>query len=371
MSTETRVFESVDSSPEAKAANAAYFAEQGAAHEVKDGAAKGSGTPTEEAAKPAETAAPATGSEPADTVVDAETAADWDSAQTDAKRRSRYAKKRQEHKELQEKTQVQERELAELRAKLAAPATDQPKPGDTASPAAGAPAATDATAGEKFSEPEPAEPKYEDFANEDDQLLAYQKALAKHGRDWGRWDRRRDKFEETQAAKQSQQSEEARKAQETRLAQLNERIAEIRKLHPDFDDVLKNGTVLSMALSGVSTSVPGGLERAYLLAKDPVKLKQFNELTTETQMLNGKPIPTQKAWDLALYLLGQVEVPTAAETKSPAPAGTPPAASPSSSSQPREEQPAITPARGRASAEPRREDLSGDARRDQLAAELR
>jgi len=367
VATETRVFESVDSSPEAKAANAAYFAEQGITHEVADEAGKGA-APTEETPKPAETAAPKPGEgEPADTVVDAETAADWESAQTDVKRKSRYAKERQEKRELKEKTQAQERELAELRAKLAAAAAVETKPGDTAPPA-GQPAA-DANA-QTFTEPEPVEPKYEDFATEDDQLLAYQRALAKHGREWSRWDRRREKFEDTVAAQQSQKVEQAKKTHEERLAQLNQRVAEMRVTHPDFDDVLKNGTVLSMALSGVSTAVPGGLEAAYQLAKDPVKLKQFNELTAETQILDGKPVPTQKAWDLALYLLGQVGVPVTAPA-SPAPAGTPPAASPSSSSQPREEHPAIPPARGRASAEPRREDLSGDARRDRLAAALR
>jgi hypothetical protein len=369
VATETRVFESVDSSPEAKAANAAYFAEQGITHEVKD-SETGDAKPTEETTKPPATAAPATGSEPEETAVDAETAADWDSAQTDGKRKSRYAKKRQEARELkvkaeqlETKTQAQERELAELRAKLNQP-TGETKPGEAP---AGQPAAS-ATAEQKFTEPEPAEPKYEDFAAEDDQLLAYQKALAKHSREWSRWDRRREKFEETAQAEQTRKTEQVKTAREQRLAQLADRLTEVRKELPDFDAVMGDGAALSRALSAASTVVPGGLKAAYLLVKDPVKLKQFNEQTADTQKVNGQDVPTQGAYDLALYLLGQAA--GIAPAQSPAPAGTPPAASPSSSSQPREEQPAPAPARGRASAEPRREDLSGDARRDRLAAEL-
>lgn len=380
MATETRVFESVDNSPEAKAANAAYFAEQGVESNVEDSAAAGAAAnpPVDDKAPPA-AAAPETKpgeGEAEEGQVDTETAADWDSAQTDGRRKSRYAKKRQEARELKVANEKLERELAELKAKQTpAPET---KPGDTAPPAAGsegkppAAAASDATA-ETFTEPEPPEPKYEDYANEDDQLLAYQKALAKHTREWSRWDRKRENFEQQQAAAQARRTEEAKTLREQRLAKLNESLAEIRKVHTDFDEVLKQGNVLTPALSGASTVVPGGLEAAYQLAKDPVKLKQFNDLTAETQVVNGQTVPTQRAWDLALFLLGQAAgtpaAPAAAAAAS-APAGSPPAASPSSSSQPREEPAAPRAARGRASDEPRRDELSGDARRDRLAAEL-
>jgi len=50
--TEERVFESVDNSPEAKAANKAYFEGQGVTHEVVDDAAAGEGNPPVETVKP-------------------------------------------------------------------------------------------------------------------------------------------------------------------------------------------------------------------------------------------------------------------------------------------------------------------------------
>jgi hypothetical protein len=372
---EERVFESVDNSPEAKAANKAYFDAQGITHEVVDDAAAGDGAkPPAGETKPSETAAPIPGSEPEDTVVDAETAADWESAKTDVKRQSRYAKERQEKRELKAANEKMARELAELKAKQNAPAgepkPDEPKPGSTApAPAGDKPAAAaDANAAPTFTEAEPAEPKYEDFANEDDQFAAYQTAVTKHSKEWNRWDRRREKFEEQAAADKVRSTEQAQTAQNARITQLQADLAEIRKELPDFDEVVKNGNVFTMALSGVSTSVPGGLKAAYQLAKDPVKLKDFNDRTSETQIVNGKPVPTQRAWDLALYLLGQVGVPLT-PTPSSAPAGSPPAAN-TPSSQPREERAAPAPARGRASEEPRREDLAGDARRDRLAKEL-
>lgn len=360
MATETRVFESVDNSPEAKAANAAYFAEQGITHEVTDDAAGAAADPPAGTEAPPAQAAPPADAEEGQ--VDTETAADWDSAQTDGKRKSRYAKKRQEARDLKAKTEAQDRELAELRAKLAA--KDAPPSDDKAAP--GTPPAA-ATASAAFAEPEPVEPKYEDFANEDDQLLAYNKALAKHTREWSRWDRRRENFETQAAADQTRRTDEANKNRETRLTQLNQRLTEVRTELPDFDEVLKQGTVLSPALSAASTVVPGGLKAAYQLAKDPVKLKQFNELTAETQKVNGQDVPTQGAYDLALYLLGQAAGTNPAPASAPA---APAAAIPSSSSQPREERPALPPARGRSTDEPRREDLSGDARRDMLARDL-
>lgn len=380
MATETRVFESVDNSPEAKAANAAYFAEQGIEPEVVDSAITGdAATPPAKADEPpAAGAAAPNGAAAADTEVDiapdAETAADWDSAQTDGRRKSRYARKRQEAKELKAKTEQLERDLAEAKAKAAAPASE-PKPGDKAPPAAGseatppAAAASDATAEEKFTEVEPVEPKYEDFANEEDQLLAYNKALAKHGREWARWDRRRDNHETKVADKATRQAEQARIAQNERLTQLTVKLAEIRATHPDFNQVTDKGNVFTPALSGVSTQIPGGLEAAYQLAKDPVKLKQFNEMTAETQVVNGKTLPTQRAWDVATYLLTQ----QAALHGSPAasaPAGSPPAAAPSSATLPREEPAAPIAARGRSADTPGRDNLSGDARRDQLAKQL-
>jgi len=370
----------VDSSPEAKAANAAYFAEQGITHEVADDAAIGEATPPVEATKPTEPIAPGTeGSEAEETVVDAETAADWESAQTDVKRKGKYARERQKNREIkaakeqaESKAQQLERELAELKAKLEGGEhkPEDGKPGSTApAPVAGQPAAApDANAAPKFEEPEPIKPKYEDFANEDDQLLAFQEARDQYNRDVASWDRRRERFEEKAAADQARQVEQAKNSHEERMAKLNIAVAEIRTKHADFDAVVQDGRVFSQALSGVSTVVPGGLEAAYQLAKDPVKLKEFNNLTAETQILNGKPVPTQRAWDLALYLLGQVGVPLTPPSSS-APAGSPPAASPSSS-QPREERPAPAPARGRSAETQRREDLLGDARRDQLAAEL-
>lgn len=357
MATETRTFQSVDQSPEAIAANAAYFAEQGVSHAASVEGVDVVATPP--AAPAASVAAP--GTEAAtEAEVDAETAAEWESDQTDGKRLSRQAKKRKEARD--QKVEI-DRLKAELAARPAAPATP-------ATPAASEPPAASAAgaiATEAFAEVEPAEPKYEDYAAEEDQLLAYNRALAKHGRDWSRWDRKREAHDTKVEADKARQTEQATTARNTRLEQLNQRLAEVRVELPDFDAVLKNGAELSPALSAASTVVPGGLKAAYQLMKDPAKLKQFNELTAETQKVQGRDVPTQGAYDLALYLLGQA---TNLSGAPPASAATPPAAAiPSTAVQPREESPAIPPARGRAAATPTRSDLSGDARRDALARE--
>lgn len=373
MNPETRLFESVDQSPEVIAANKAYFEAQGveAKVETSETGDQVETPPATPAGTPPAAAAPSGTGEADDTVVDAETAADWESAHDDGRRKSRYAKKRQEARELKASNERLERELAELKAKPAAPA--EPKPGDIAPPAAGgeanppAAAAPDANAEEKFSEAEPPEPQYADFAAEDDQLLAYNQALAKHGREWSRWDRRREKFEDGVAAAKARKAEQAQTAQNERLTKLGEALTEVRTQHPDFDTVTDKGNVFSLAIQGVSTVLPGGLNLVYQLAKDPVKLKQFNDATAETVEVNGKKVPTQRAWDLAIFMLGQVAGPSAA---APPAAGSPPAAAPSGSSKPREEPAAPTAARGRASAEPTRDNLTGDQRRDMLAKQL-
>jgi hypothetical protein len=364
VSTETRVFESVDNSPEAKAANAAYFAEQDITHEVTDDAAEG------DTKSPADTSAAAaappakTGEEAAAAPeVDAETAAEWDSDKTDVQRKSRSAKIRQERREFktqaeQEKARADkaERELAELKAGKPADKVD-PKPEERAAPPAEA--ATPAT----FSEAEPPEPKYEDFATSDDQLLAYQQALAKHTREWTRWDRRREAFETNAAAEAKRKTDQAAEQHNQRLTKLNERLAVVRAEHPDFDEVTKLGNVMSLALQAASVDLPDGLKLAYQLAKDPAKLQQFNDLTKATQKIQGRDMYTPEAYNLAMFLFGQMS-----GSPAPAAAATPAAAASTSSPQPREEPPAPRPARGRASDEPRMEDLSGDARRDRLAA---
>jgi predicted RNase H-like HicB family nuclease len=363
VATETRTFESVDASPEAKKANEAYFAEQGVTHEAKDDATPGQPATPPAAAPPASAAAPPaqaseTVAEP-EVVPDAETVAEWESDQTDGKRLSRTARKNQKTRALIEEN---ERLKAELAAKTAKPDAAATPPASEPAPA---PAAAESTA-EAFTEAEPVEPKYEDFATEDDQLIAYNRALAKHTRELSRWDRRREAHEAKVAAdKERRETAQAQEIQNARLTELNGKLDVIRKEFPDFDDVVQHGNALSQALQAASTVAPGGLKAAYLLAKDPAKLAEFNELTKETQKVKGRDVPTQDAYNLALYLLGQ-----AAGLPAPASAAPPAAAIPSSSSQPREERPAPVPARGRAAGEQRREDLSGDARRDQLAAEL-
>lgn len=376
MPTETRVFESVDSSPEAKAANAEYFKSQGIDHEVEETSVDGKATPPATDKEKPVAAAPTGDGETGETEVDAETAAEWESAQTDVRRKSRMAKKRQEAREYKTKfeeqatkTQQLERELAELKAgkpSATPPAgSTENKPGETPPATDIKPPATGDAAQPKFEEAEPQVPKFEDFAAEDDQYLAYQQALVKHQKEWTRWDRKRERFEETQATVQAQKTQEAKTAREQRLAKLNADIAEVRTKYPDFDAVVQNGNVVSQALSGASTFVPGGVEAVYLLAKDPDKLKQFNEQTAETVEVDGKKVPTQRAWDLAIFLLGQLTG-SIATAKPAAPAGSPPAV-PTSNNPPREEPAAPRAARGRTSDEPGRDQLTGDQRRDLLA----
>lgn len=377
MATETRTFESVDNSPEAQAANRAYFESKGETYEVKGGASETTKTPASQQTPPAPGAAPAADADEAE--LDAleeqlvrQASAAPGSASPDGKKESSVARARRERRELKAEN---ERLLAELAtAKAAAKPTPPETPPASGTPAAAAaPASAAAEAGapaaETFSEPEPVMPKYEDFANEDDQLLAFNTALAQHTKDWGRWDRKRERFEEKAADAAAQRKTQADQQQNERLTALNARLAEVRGEFPDFDTVLQQGNVLSPALSAASTFVPGGLKAAYLLAKDPAKLKAFNEQTAATRKVNGQDVPTQDAYDLALYLLGQIAGPSAsapAPSASPAPTGS----IPSAPTPPREEPPAPRPARGRAADEPRRTDLSGDARRDRLAAEL-
>lgn len=380
MATETRVFESVDSSPETQAANKAYFEAQGVTHEATaSDAADTQPPPVDDPAKPAG-AAPVVVDGEADLdeleqQVEQSAAADGGAASHDGKKKensvARVRRERRELKverdELKAKADKLERDLAD--AKAGKP-NEPPAPGTppAGSPAAAAPAAeAGALATEVFPEAEPKEPQYEDFAAEEDQLLAYQRATTKYAKDWGRWDRKREAFDVEAANKAAAQTTQVQQRKTERLTKLNERLVEVRAEYADFDATLKNGDVLSPALSAASTVVPGGLKAAYLLAKDPVKLKEFNEKTAASQKVNGRDVPTQDAYDLALYLLGQAT--GSAPPGAPAAAASPAASIPSAPT-PREEAPAPTPARGRAEPPARRSDLSGDARRDMLAREL-
>lgn len=376
MATETRVFESVDASPEVVEANKAYFAEQGVTiDEVKTESDTGDQPPAaDKDKKPAAAAAAAPAGEGEghaegdDTPVDAETAADWESAQTDGKRKSRYAKERLKRRE----TLAENERLKAENAALKAPKPEEKKPTDATASNPATPA-TDATAAETFSEPEPKEPQYEDFANEDDQLLAFNKALTKFGRDAAAWDRRRERFEEKAQAAKTRRDEEATTAKaknadaaKARAARVTEDIKKVTEEFPDFEAVVQGGNVLSRGLQAAAAIVPDGVRLAYLLAKDPAKLKQFNEMTAATVEVNGETLATHEAYQLAIYCLGQVASSLPAKD---APAGTP-AATPSSQ-QPREEPPATRPARGRSAGDRRREDITDpDERRDLLAADL-
>lgn len=171
--------------------------------------------------------------------------------------------------ELTRKLREAEAELARYRS---APRVEPPSPPSVKPPAPPAPVATAAAppAGEGFTDPEP---KLEDFSDKDDPYLHYNRA-------WAKWDRKKDAFEEQQAAQakatEAAASREAAEAHAALEAAHRTRLTAFRERYPDFDEKLtaasKEDANLPPVLYQAILRDDNGPEILYHLLTHPVEL---------------------------------------------------------------------------------------------------
>src|SRR5262245_2348939 len=116
------------------------------------------------------------------------------------------------------------------------------------------------------------EPQFEQFANFSDPYTAYLQA-------WTRWDHARQ-LEDRFAAYESQQS------RKSRLSTFEQRVAEGRKAHPDFDQVLTEADTLGLQVSGVMQEAivdsPHAADLVHYLATHPEECTQLAEESEHT-----------------------------------------------------------------------------------------
>lgn len=154
-----------------------------------------------------------------------------------------------------------------------------------------------------------AEPKLEDFHGEDDPYSAWQRAI-------GRYDRKRERWEEQQQSRQTQAQTLSQDVQRLRAEQFNahaSRVAAFAPTKPDF----------AAKLQAANREIPPLLEQAiieddkgpeilYTLASDPVFLDEMHLLT------DGKPVTESSVAILRRRLTAQLNRTQAAGTGSAA-----------------------------------------------------
>jgi len=125
-----------------------------------------------------------------------------------------------------------------------------------------------------FVQPQPVngEPQFEQFANFPDPYTAYLQA-------WTRWDHARQ-LDDRFANYEQQQT------RKSRLSTFEQRVAEGRKAHPDFDQVLTDADTLGLQVSGVMQEAivdsPHAADLVHYLATHPEECTQLAEESEHT-----------------------------------------------------------------------------------------
>lgn len=241
-------------------------------------------------------------------------------AQPPAKPKSGSAK-------LKEKLSAKEQENATLKAELDRLRTQAPVP------AAAAPAPAPAAAPP---EPEPelrAKPKFEDFADSEDQLDAFTTANGEWLLDKREFERDKVKRAEEKRTAPQREAEAAAQAEQQRVSeQFVQRATAVRQEHPTFDQEIVASKPTPTVVS-VVTRQKDGPTLALWLARNPDELEAVNALTilspTATQAEKNDAVADVIAeMGRIRYLIsqqGMTERPTNREVPPPAPPATPPA----------------------------------------------
>jgi hypothetical protein len=120
--------------------------------------------------------------------------------------------------------------------------------------------------------PLPGEPQFEQFAQFPDPYTAYLQA-------WTRWDHARQVEERFSRYEQQQ-------TQKSRMQTFEQRVADGRKAHPDFDQVLTDADTLGLQVSGVMQEAivdsPHAADLVHYLATHPEECTQLAEESEHT-----------------------------------------------------------------------------------------
>lgn len=199
---------------------------------------------------------------------------------------------------LKAKLTAREQELATANAELARLRTQAPTP-----PAAAAPAPAAAVTPETTPELR-AKPKFEDFTDTEDQLSAFNEAMA----DW-KYDQR--DFEKAKANREEEvrtaPAREAKAAADAEQQEINRKFFEqatvVRQQHPTFNEEV-NAIPSSPVVVATVTRQRDGAELALWLARNPDELEDLNEKTRLPE--NYTPAQYREAVSTALMELGRV-----------------------------------------------------------------
>jgi hypothetical protein len=387
---DTRTFRSaVDLTPEDQQSNVDYFKEQGLDVQVE-----GEETPAapvtpepETPPRPVESQEPES-QEPADPGADAHEPT-GETPAIDGEKPEKLgwrAKKNQELRDLKAKLAERDGANEELRRQLAAretPVAASPATSLSPAPVAEAPKVTEPPKAKEFEKPRPVRPKYEDFVTADDPLAAYNDALGEHTEKLSDWKDEKREFDNVQKQAIQDQASVRQSAQQVQVERervAQEKVAAIRVVHPDFDEVTNNkfNPVLAYVLRNAAKN---GLEIGYQLGKPEnadllATLRQSSaHKETDSQTVIEQKI-AEATFDVAeiaqeLKKRAGKNAPPAAPKAAAAAASaqTPPPAAPPAkrtAAEPRSEEATPAPSRSRGAAADRFEDIPKgdyDARR--------
>jgi hypothetical protein len=398
-----RTFESaVELTPEEQESNLQYFRDDKGYDVEVEAAAPGTEKPlavpattTEEAKVAPTTDAPAgdkpTETQPAaipahDSEIDTESRTEFETAKNDGEKLGRWAKKNKDLREARGAIAQKETELAAEKARneeLRRQLTERPAPGATPSsnplaPATVAPveeAKPEPIKAAEFGKEKPVRPKMDDFKDADDPYAALLEAQGEYTEKLADWKDEKRSFDDEQralVAKQTQEQEQARNQQTNRQQTVQQRFEAARIAHPDFEATTGKAVYTPVMRYLLLEELPDGLELGYQLAK-PENAEKLSALVAKTKDAKS-PDEIQKALyetvaDLAVFrhtlnskpANGNQAPAAEAAPASAAVATEPPATEKTvqtpSTTQPRREEAAPVPVRGRGAAADRLEDI--------------
>lgn len=320
--------------------------------------------------------------------------ADWHSATNDGEKLGKYAKRTKKIHELDATVKERDTKIADLQRQLdersrqpaqhplVAPVVASEPPKVTEAPKPEAPKVA------AFDKPKPVVPKFSDFQDADDPIAAHAEAVAGFAEAVSDWKDEKREFErkETQRVEnETKQQETQRNRQVEKQQTIAQKFESARAEHSDLDTVLQTTNFTPTLQYLFLERLPDGVKLAYQLGLS----KNSDVLKAITDQTKTGPNPTAEDVDNAVYNgLQAIAVfreklksdaglaatpPVEEEIKPPvvaAPAVVPPAAPvqlPPVVTQPRKEDAAPVPVRGRAGAPVERPEdvdpMDSDARR--------
>ncbi len=321
--------------------------------------------------------------------------ADWHSATNDGEKLGKYAKRTKKIHELDATVKERDTKIAELQRQLEEKSR-QPAQNPLVVPvvASEPPKVTEAPKPEApkvaaFDKPKPVVPKFSDFQDAEDPIAAHAEAVAGFAEAVSDWKDEKREFErkETQRVENETKQQEAQRTRQVEKQQtIAQKFESARAEHSDLDNVLQTTNFTPTLQYLFLERLPDGVKLAYQLGLS----KNSEVLKAITEQTKTGPNPTAEDVDNAVYnglqalavfrekLKSESVVaatpPVEEPVKTPvvaapvvAPPAEPPVQPPPVVTQPRKEDAAPTPVRGRAGAPVERPEdvdpMDSDARR--------